>query len=84
MSNCSTYEERAQLAEGEVEILKHKLATMTAAKNKALEALKEMYEYYCGERACGDFTCTCGSGNCGLCEMRETKRNIIAGLEEVK
>ena len=58
------------------------LITMTAAKNKAMDALVEMYEYYCGETACGDFTCACG--DCGLCEMRTKMGKLIEELKLVK
>lgn len=65
--------------------LERKLAAMTKAKNKAVKALREMYEYYCGEHARGDYTCSCGWFDlCGPCEMRETKRKLIKELEKVK
>ncbi len=40
------------------------------AELELVEGFIEVYEYYVGPEACGDFRCDCGT--CGLCEMGRT------------
>lgn len=53
------------------------------AKDGLLEecaaALRGTFDYFQGPRACGDFTCNCGS--CGLCEFRIKNHAVLAKLQ---
>lgn len=42
-------------------------------------ALQEVFDYFMGPQACGDFTCNCGKTDaCGTCEIRESTRAALS------
>ena len=53
-------------------------ALAQAACSEALGYVRGLCDYYIGEHACGDFTCACGSPNCGLCEARKETEKFLA------
>lgn len=43
------------------------------------ETLQEVYDYFMGPEACGDFTCACNNpAICGICELRSRIQVVLA------
>ncbi len=75
----------AAKSEGLMEAQDKAIAALTASlaeRDLALTGasghLRDMYTYFQGPQACGNFTCNCGS--CGLCEFRSEIESVLASL----
>lgn len=54
------------------------ISTLWEENRRLRDVFRRTYEYFQGPRACGDFTCMCGS--CGLCSFRKENEVILAAL----
>jgi hypothetical protein len=63
-------------------MIRRNVEQIVAQRDRYKAAFIEMFDYYMGPEACGDYTCACG--DCGTCDFRKTMTPLRKEAEAVR